>query len=392
MKRRSFLSALAVASLVRTVRGAADSPRRVGILGHTGRGNYGHGLDVVWQKIPEAQIVAVADANEAGLAIELSKLGIDRGYTDFRKLLAEATPEFVSVAPRHVDQHHDMALAAIEAGVKGLYVEKPFCRNPAEADSLIAACERHGAKIAVAHRNRYHPALPRIEEMIADGKLGRLLELRGRGLGDHRGGSEDLWVLGSHIVNLIHHFAGKPTACSALVLQDGESVTAKDVHPGNEGLGPLAGNEVHARYETESGVVATYDSIADNGTEQSGYCLQLVGSLGIVAIHIDREPVAHFLPGNPYAIAKGAREWIPITSAGLGQKEPDPDRIASVRNHRLAVRDLIDAVDTNRPPVCDVHAAATTVEMICAVFASHARDGQSVDFPLQERRNALERL
>jgi predicted dehydrogenase len=284
-----------------------------------------------------------------------------------------------------------MVLAAIESGAKGIYSEKPFCRSPAEADSLIAAAEKQGATIAVAHRNRYHPALPQIEKLIADGKLGRLLELRGRGKGDRRGGGEDLWVLGCHIMNLIHHFGGKPRTCSAVLLQDGERVTAEDVRPGNEGLGPLAANEVHVRYEMDNGVIAYYDSIANDGT-QNGYCLQIIGSEGIVAIHIDRDPVAHLLPGNPYAIWKEPREWIPITSAGVGVPEPDPDTIKGVHNHVVAVRDLIDAVDNKRNPLCDVHDGAITVEMICAAFESHRQNSQAVSFPLKERGNALELL
>jgi predicted dehydrogenase len=32
-------------------------------------------------------------------------------------------------------------------------------RTPQEADELIAAAKKTGAKIAIAHRNRYHPAL-----------------------------------------------------------------------------------------------------------------------------------------------------------------------------------------------------------------------------------------
>ncbi len=392
MKRRDFLSAALTVSMAPYACADSSASRRAAVVGHTGRGNYGHGLDRVWQLIPEVDIVAVADANKAGLAEELQKLGIDRGYADYRKMLDEIKPEFASVAPRHVDQHHDMALAAIESGVKGLYVEKPFCRTPAEADSLVAAAKERGTKVAVAHRNRYHPALPHIQKMIADGTLGKLLELRGRGLGDRRGGGEDLWVLGCHIMNLIHHFGGMPRSCSGVLLQNGKRVTSKDVQPGNEGLGPLAADEVHARYEMSDGVVAYYDSIANDGTEKNGYCLQIIGSKGIVAIHIDRDPVAHFLPGNPYAISSKANSWIPITSAGLGIREPDPELIKGVHNHRLAVRDLIDAVDENRNPMCDINDGAVTVEMICAVFESHRRHSQAVSFPLSERGNALDRL
>ena len=362
------------------------------MIGHTGRGNFGHGLDTVWQQIPETEIVAVADGDETGLAQELKKLGLATGYNDYRKMLSDVRPEFVSVCPRHPDQHHSMALAAIEAGVKGLYVEKPFCRTPAEADALVAACEKHGAKVAVAHRNRYHPALKQVDKLIADGKLGRLLEIRGRGLGDRRGGGEDLWVLGCHIMNLIHHFAGEPKSCSAIMLQDGRPVTAQDVKPGAEGLGPLAANEVHARYETAQGVVAYYDSIANDGTDRKGYCLQLIGSNGTITVHIDRDPVAHFTPGNPFQPTAEPRRWIPITTAGPGRPETQTDLVAGVANHVVAVRDLIDACDRDRRPLCDVHAGAVTVEMICGVFASHQSGGATVRFPLKHRGNALRLL
>ena len=38
----------------------------VAVIGHTGRGNFGHGLDTLWLQIPETNIVAVSDPDEAG--------------------------------------------------------------------------------------------------------------------------------------------------------------------------------------------------------------------------------------------------------------------------------------------------------------------------------------
>ena len=39
---------------------------RVGIIGRTAKGNYGHGLDTVWAGIPIVEVVAVADEDEKG--------------------------------------------------------------------------------------------------------------------------------------------------------------------------------------------------------------------------------------------------------------------------------------------------------------------------------------
>ena len=391
MQRRSFLAASSALLASGFVPADEVKPRRkVAVIGHTGRGNFGHGLDTVWLKLPETEILAVSDGNPEGLAKQKKILKIDRGYTDYRQMLQEVQPEFVSVCPRHMDQHHDMSMAAIEAGVKGLYVEKPFCRTPAEADSLLAAAEKSGAKIAVAHRNRYHPALKQIDALIESGQLGKLLQIRGRGKGDRRGGDEDAWVLGTHVFNLFEYFAGSITSCSAVMLKDGQHVTAKDIKPGAEGLGLLAANEVHARYETTSGVFAYYDSIANDGTAGNAYCLQLIGSKGTVTLHIDRRPVAHFTAGNPYDPANSPRTWQPITTSGVGEPEPRSELVEEVYNHVVAVRDLIDACDNNRPPLCNGHAAAATVEMTCAIFESHRLGGKTVDLPLRQRQHPLE--
>ena len=39
--------------------------------------------------------------------------------------------------------------------------------------------------------------------MVDEGDIGEVLELRGWGKEDHRGGGEDLWVLGSRVMNLM---------------------------------------------------------------------------------------------------------------------------------------------------------------------------------------------
>lgn len=147
-------------------------PHRVAVIGHSGRGGYGHGLDVAWRRILGVEIVGIADPEKEGCQKALDRLKLNRGYSDYRKKLQETLPEFVSVAPGHPDQHSDMTLAAIEAGVKGIYVEKPFCRVPAESDLMIDAADRRGTKTAVAHRNCYHLALPVVKRLVEDGAIG----------------------------------------------------------------------------------------------------------------------------------------------------------------------------------------------------------------------------
>ncbi len=393
MNRRHFLSTTVAASLASSLAAAnADNKLRVAVIGHTGRGNYGHGIDTMWLKVPEVEIVAVADADAKGLAAELPKLKLDKGFADYHEMLTQMKPDIVAIGTRHLDQHHDMVLAAVAAGARGIYMEKPFCRTPAEADAMVAACEAKNVKLSVAHRNRFHPVLPVVKQLIKDSLIGQVLEIRCRGKEDARGGTLDLWVLGCHVLNLACYFTGKPLSCSGTLLQQGKPVTKANVKEGAEGIGLLAGNEVHARFEMESGIPVFFDSVQNAGLKDAGFGLQIIGTQGIIDLRIDTEPLAQVLLGSPFRPVTDPRLWQPISTAGVGKLEPLADLGAQVAGHLTAAQDLLAALREDRQPLCNASEARTTVEMICAVFESHRLNGQRVRLPLETRKNPLSLL
>jgi predicted dehydrogenase len=394
MDRREFTTraTMAAASLVVPWdMKASPTPLRVAIIGHTGRGDFGHGLDVMWQRIAGTAVVAISDPDADGRAAVQRKFRGVRPFADYLALLRETQPDIVTVAPRHADQHHAMTLAAIAAGARGIYLEKPFCRTPREADDIVAACAAHRVTLAVAHRNRYHPVLPRIRELVEIGEIGTLLEIHARGKEDARGGAEDLWVLGGHLLNIADWIAGPPVACSAMLYQDNRPCTRNDVRDGPEAIGPIAGNRVHARFEMEKGPPFFFDSIQDRGTRASGFGLQLVGTTGVIDLRMDEEPLAHLRRGHPYDPRHAATRWLPITTAGVDQREPMADIATPLMSHQLAGDDLVESLRDERAPLCDAHAGAAIVEMTCAVFESHCRGGAVVTLPLDHRDHPLVR-
>jgi hypothetical protein len=72
---------------------------RVAVIGHTGKGNYGHGVDTVWLKVPQCEIVAVADADEKGLAAAAARLKAPKTFADYRTMLTEVKPDIVGHWP-----------------------------------------------------------------------------------------------------------------------------------------------------------------------------------------------------------------------------------------------------------------------------------------------------
>lgn len=385
MNRRHFITT--AASTLAAASHAAEPARkwRIVIMGH--KGSYGHSLDSMWLKVPGTEIVAACDVNPDSLAETQAKLNIPEGFTSYSDI-AKAKPDLVAIGPA-MGLHRDMVIAAAASGARGIYLEKPFCRTLAEADEIIAACEKNGVKLALAHRNRWHPTLPVVARLVKEGAIGRLLELRGRGKEDRRGGMEDLWILGSHVLNLGTFIAGKPLSCSAVIMQDGRPVTPADVKREKADFGAMAGNAVHARFDLESGVPFYFDSMQEAGDPKVGFGLQMIGTTGIIDIRVDQTPQAHLCAGSPFHPGKEPRQWVPISAAGVGAPEPISDIGKQVMSHATGALDLIASIEENRQPLCSAADGRLTVEMITAVLASHAAKGASVTFPLSITGNLL---
>ena len=389
--RRSFLAHTLSVGIAPAILLSKPRTYKVCIIGATGRGNYGHGLDVAWKNILGTQGVAVADTHKAGLSSALKRNSCQQGYEDYRKMLATEKPDFISICPRHVDQRVPMIEAACENGVKGIYTEKPFARTMEECDQIEKVCQQSGTKIAVAHRNRYHPALPFVSQLIQEGAVGKVVALHGRGKEDHRGGGEDLWVLGTHVFDLVNAIAGDPVSCSAELRINGKLVQKKDIHPGNEGLGPLAGDEVHARWRMSNGWTFSFSSIRNRGLKQANFGLQIIGNEGIIDLRCDREPFAHLREGCPWSPSNKSTEWQPISSLGIRKSEPNSIRL-TVHNHKVALNNLIESVESQTKPLCGLREGISTVRFVQSVFASHVENGKVVKFPLKMRKHPLDAL
>ena len=377
MKRCVFLVAL-VFSVASLAAQTAERPLTVGVIGHTGQGNYGHGEDTVWLKIPQTKLVAVADADPKGLAVAAKRLGGVKAYADYKVMLAETKPDIAAICPRHIHEHRDMIVAAVEAGVKGIYVEKPFVRTLAEADEIVRLCADHGVRLAIAHRNRYHPVVDVVKQLVASGEIGELKEIRVRGKQDQRGGGLDLWVLGGHGFNLATLFTGPATSCEATILVEGRPATKADVRPGDEGVGLIVGDEVHARYETKSGIPLYFDSKKGTPAKGTPFGARLIGTKGVISLQIDEEPLA---------ILERDGQKTPITTAGIGKPEPIKDVKLVNGGHHGAVRDLVAAIADKREPLCGPEAGLESVELTLGVFASFAAGGKKVSLPLADRHH-----
>jgi len=280
----------------------------------------------------------------------------------------------------------------LEAAARGIhiYMENPLCRDLVQADQIVDACQRAHIKLAIAHPTRYSPKLARVKKLLEAGRFGKVLEYRGRGKEDRRGGGEDMWVLGTHVMDMIRAIAGHPKWCFASVTQDGEPISAKHVHPGAEGIGPLAGDAVHAMYGMEDGSTAYFSSVKNVAANPTRHGLQIFCSHGIVEIYEGTMPVVNCIRDRGWSPLRSSKKWMAVSSLGWEKPEPLTGPEYEAR-HTLAIRDLLSAIEEQREPLSGVLEARGAVEMIVATFESQ-RVGRPVDLPLKNRQNPLTML
>jgi len=362
---------------------------RVAVIGRTGRGNYGHGLDVVWNDIEKVEVVAVADEDAQGRVEATERLKAKKAYADYREMLEKERPDIVSVAPRWIDCHRDMTLACAEVGAH-VFLEKPMCRTLREADEIVAAFEKKNLKLAIAHQRRYSPTMERIKEIIAQGRLGDLLELRGRGKEDKRGAGFDLLCLGTHTMDLMRLFAGDAQWCFAEVRENGKPVTKNQVHEGIEGYGPVAGDQINATYRFGGLAMGYFSSHRAQHGIGERWGLQLCGSKGIITIgQGGKEPKTSWFIDDPtWQPGRSKAQWQQISSAGLGKPEPIKDVEDIPRGNRLIALDLIRAIETDTQPQGNMYDGRAALEMIMAVYESHRLKAPAT-LPLKNRDHPL---
>jgi predicted dehydrogenase len=379
--RRRFVrdtAAFTLAASVLPLRSAESSRLKAAVIGHTGRGDYGHGLESIFAKRSELKLVGLADPDEAGRKTTSARIGAPRSYADYRELLEKERPNVVSVAMRHADRHGEIIRDCLRAGAH-VYAEKPFVTAPQEADELLALAEKAKLKIAVAHTMRLMPVTRKFHTALRDGLLGDLVELRAYGKQDTRAGGEDMMVLGTHLFDLMRLFAGDPLSCSARVLQQGRPITREDRRIVKDNVGYVAGDQVFAQFAFPHGVHATFTSAARLRDTVGHWGIEFHGSKGLARLNCDSSPKVFLRRAGAWNALGRNDSWEPLDPTLL-QAPPEPNS--------SPVSDWLEAIAGNREPECSGRNGAWAVEMVNAVYASALAKAQ-VPFPLKQRTHAL---
>ncbi len=157
-------------------------------------------------------------------------LGYARAGTDYRDVLADPDVDVVSIcAPNML--HREIGVAAAQAG-KPFWIEKPVGRDASETAAVAVAARAGGVTTSIGYNYRHVPAVERVRELIADGDLGRITNVRSVFFNSYaaepngalswrfrraEAGSGALGDLLSHVVDLMQYVVAPITEVSSLL-------------------------------------------------------------------------------------------------------------------------------------------------------------------------------
>jgi len=175
---------------------------RAGVIG----ARLGASHAYAYANAPEYELVAVCDLLPRVMDELWERARLDEGsartYTDYREMFANENLDVVSVAvPDHL--HADPVCDASNAGVKGVFCEKPLTISLEDADRMVSTVERNGTKMSVDHTRSFVPNYRAARESVRNGDLGGLTRIVAH-LGGHR---SMLFRNGTHAIDLISFFA-----------------------------------------------------------------------------------------------------------------------------------------------------------------------------------------
>lgn len=162
----------------------------------------------VYSELPEAELVAVVDADLKTAESIASKHGA-HAYSDPAEMFAKEKPEAVSIAvPTAL--HAQVGLTALEAGAHVL-MEKPIAATVEEGQLLIDKAHQVNRHLMVGHIVRFNPAVQVLKQKLAAGELGRIFQVFCRRAGPFPARIRDVGVvvdLAPHDVDVMRFLIG----------------------------------------------------------------------------------------------------------------------------------------------------------------------------------------
>jgi len=315
------------------------------------------------QSSSNGRVVAVAGRDPSRTADFAAAFGVKTTFPGYAELIASPEVDAVYV-PLPNSLHAEWSLSAADAG-KPVLCEKPLARNAAEAQRVVDRFAAKGIPLMEGFMYRFHPQNLHVLDLIADGAIGVVREMRahlsvdimqaaasGNVRFDKALGGGSLLDMGCYAVNVVRRvFGEKPAAVMASLDIDGK--TGVDL-------------SAAALLQFSDGRTASVSSSFKAGGQGT---YQIIGTKGTIEV-----PRA-FIPGMGSRAAEGL---VVVVDADGHRAEI---RFEPVDQYRLMAEAFADAVLSGRPVPCPPQDAVNNLRVLDAIDAS-ARSGMRVEIEI----------
>lgn len=190
-----------------------------------------------WARIKEVRLVASADHN-----IEHAKATNLPAFDNAAQMLSTTQPDIVDIITPP-PSHYDYIKLAIDAGVKTIICQKPFCNNLDEARKAAKLAEENSINLIIHENFRFQPWYRIMKEEIQKGTIGEVHQLTFRlRTGDGQGANAYLQrqpyfqqmekflihETGVHWLDTFKYLLGEPKAIYADLRQMNPHIAGED--------------------------------------------------------------------------------------------------------------------------------------------------------------------
>ena len=260
-----------------------DTAVRIGLVGCGGISHaHGRAAQATQDKI---EIVSCCDIHDTAARGWAEQYGCDSFYTDYTEMICAEQLDAVLLAT-WPNQHREQIERCLDAGIRNILCEKALALTGTEALEIRNLVQTHDAYLMEGFMYRHHPAMARIDDILASGQLGPVDSVRASFSAfdaesetvddDNRNwrqrkecGGGIPYDFACYCVDACNHFSGGlPTRvyCRGDVSERYETI-----------------NRMHAFIEYDNGVVGTIESSKKADLSQR---LEIVGAHGRLVLPI----------------------------------------------------------------------------------------------------------
>ena len=315
--------------------------------------------------LPRTKLVAGANRGSRRLEAFGHKWGVEALYHDYREMLEKENLDIVCIAT-HPELHEEEVIVAAQAGVKGIFCEKPIAMSLAETDAMIDACNQAGTILLVNHSRRWSPIHHKARQLIDEGAIGRLLTIVGTCQGvkpNPAWRAEEEGPLlhdATHTFDMFRFFAGDAQWVVGTASRRSQPFPVED--------------ESLSIVQFKNGVTGV--AVVNELTDYARFDVELQGTAGKITLG-----------------TSGNGLWTSVRSSTMDRESDEtidwqklvPGTFPAVAENSSiadAAKELVTCLDEGKPVSSDGYDGRAAIEIIMAIYESQRRGNVQIPLPL----------